>query len=108
MIFEMQDIIRANTMDLTRHATRRFAQRGFRRGDAEHIIAIGTEVEGGFIVRRKDVQSLPSDQRRLVGRLVGMRLVVADNSIVTGYRATKGKQHRLLRNWKLVDQGEWK
>jgi hypothetical protein len=88
---------------LTHHATIRMAQRGFSNCDLDLVRLLGAEVEGGFIVRAKDCQTFESEIRQLlarVRRLVGARVVVADNHIVTAYHATPANERRLLRGSK--------
>jgi hypothetical protein len=89
-----------NFQDPTTHATLRMSQRGIAEDAIEWIKWIGTEVEGGYLVREKDFQSLDRDVKRLrdhVRRLVGKRLVVKGNRLVTAYHATPSKERRLLR-----------
>lgn len=91
----------ASLVNLTRHAMMRIAQRGFRDGDVELIMAIGTEVEGGYLVRRKDVQEAERHMRRWLKRLpqlAGKRLVVTGDTLVTAYHAKPGKERELLKN----------
>lgn len=101
MTFEMTEAMSATELKLTRHAVTRFAQRGFRVGDAELIMAIGTEVEGGYLVRQKDVQDFERHMKRLleqVRRSAGKRLVVEGTAVVTGYHPGPKKERKLLKN----------
>lgn len=85
---------------LTTHATLRIAQRGIRHDDLELIQWIGTEVEGGYLVRERDFQALDRELKRLrdhARRLVGKRIVVAGESVVTAYHARPDTERRLLR-----------
>ncbi len=91
----MSDLFR-----LTNHAATRMAQRGVTNDDLELIRWVGTEVEGGYLVREKDFQALDRELKRLrdhVRRLVGKRLVIADGRVVTAYHATHRTERRLLR-----------
>jgi len=84
----------------TRHAVTRMAQRGVSLEDVDLIAMIGTEVEGGYLVRDKDyreIEGLLKAFLRDAHRLVGKRLVVATGEVVTIYHATDMKQRRLLR-----------
>jgi hypothetical protein len=85
---------------LTSHGATRTAQRGLAAEDLELIPRIGTEVEGGFLVRQKDFQAyermLKRDLER-ARRLVGKRLVIDGNVVITAYHATRRKERRLLR-----------
>jgi hypothetical protein len=88
---------------LTVHAATRMAQRGITNDDLELIEYIGTEVEGGYVVRQKDFQVLDRELRLLrdqAKRLVGKRLVVDGGRVVTAYHAVRGKERRLLRGAK--------
>lgn len=86
---------------LTRHAILRMSQRGIGLDDIELVEFIGSEVEGGYLVRRKDVQAFERQLKKLwnrARRLEGERVVVEGNAVVTAYRARQGKERRLLRN----------
>jgi hypothetical protein len=89
------------TLIPTNHATVRMAQRNIDLKDADLIVLIGTEIEGGYFVRFKDYQDVESQLKALLKRLkriVGKRLIVVDGKIVTAYHASKKYQRRLLRN----------
>jgi len=89
-----------SVLQLTTHATTRVAQRGIASDDLELITWIGTEVEGGYLVREKDFQAFDRDLKQLrdhARRLVGKRLVIESNRLVTAYHATRSKERRLLR-----------
>jgi len=86
---------------LTRHAILRMSQRGVGLDDIEVIKSIGTEVEGGDLVRRKDVEAFEHQIKKLgdwARRLEGKRVVVNDDIIVTAYHARQTKQRRLLHS----------
>ena len=86
--------------DIMPHAATRMAQRGIGNDDLELIRRIGPEVEGGYLVRDKDFQTLDRELKRLrdrVRRLVGKRLVIDGDRIVTIYHATRKKKRWLLR-----------
>lgn len=88
-------------LQLTSHAALRLAQRGFRDGDAEWILAVGTPVEGGYLVRARDIQSIERDMKRWLAhlwRLEGTRVVIKGDRIVTAYHARLGKQRQLLKD----------
>lgn len=88
------------TISVAGHAEKRLAQRGFRVGDVEKIIRIGTEVEGSYLVLEKDLERVECEskesQERL-RRLAGKRVVLNGSHLVTVYHARPGKQARLLR-----------
>ena len=84
----------------SRHAIERIYQRGLLASDIDLIMTIGTEVEGGFIVRDKDVQQLERQVRDFltrIKRLKSKRLVVASDHVVTAYHARRSKMKKLLR-----------
>jgi hypothetical protein len=86
--------------DLTHHAVTRMAQRGIASDDLELIARIGTEVEGGYLVRKKDFQAFDRELKQVrdyLRRLVGKRLVIESGQVLTVYHANRGKQRRLLR-----------
>jgi hypothetical protein len=86
--------------DFTRHALVRMGQRGIHSGDIDLIVLIGTEVEGGYLVRSKDRQSAERQLKQLleqVRRLEGKRAVIADNRVVTAYHARPARERSLLR-----------
>jgi hypothetical protein len=86
---------------LTAHAATRMAQRGIAGDDLELIAWIGTQVEGGYLVREKDFQALERELKQLrdhARRLVGKRLVVEGRRVLTAYHTKRGKERRLLRS----------
>ena len=88
-------------LNRTRHAILRMSQRAIGLDDIELVESIGTEVEGGYLVRRKDVQAFEQRLKKLgdwARRLEGKRVVVKDDIVVTAYHAQKGKERRLLRS----------
>jgi hypothetical protein len=88
-------------LHLTAHAATRMAQRGIANDDLDLIRWIGTEVEGGWLVREKDFQALGRNLKKLrdhARKLVGKRLVVQGDRVVTAYHADRGKERRLLRH----------
>ncbi len=90
-----------STLIPTGHAALRMAQRSIRPKDSELILLIGTRVDGGYLVREKDYQEaerILKELLRRLRRLVGKRLIVADDRIVTAYHASNTSQRRLLRS----------
>jgi hypothetical protein len=77
------------------------AQRGIGREDLQLIEAIGSEVEGGYLVREKDFQVFERELKQLldhVRKLVGKRIVLDGDHVITAYHAGRRKQRRLLRH----------
>ena len=90
-----------STFTRTQHAIVRMTQRGIRLDDLELAGLIGTEVEGGCLVRRKDVQAFQRELKKLADqaqRLDGKRFVWSTNAVVTAYHASRDKARRLLRS----------
>lgn len=90
-----------NKLALTSHAAVRMAQRGLNLKDSELILLIGTEVDDGYLVRSKDYQEVERMLKKLLQRLrrvVGKRLIVAEDRIVTAYHASSACQRQLLQN----------
>jgi hypothetical protein len=89
-------------LNLTAHAAARISQRGIARNSLELIMSIGTEVEGGYLVRDKDFEVFDRELKRLrqwARRLVGKRMVIKDDQLViTAYQLAGGKERRLLRS----------
>ena len=84
----------------TAHAAVRMAQRGIDGNDLDLITWLGTEVEGGYLLRYKDFETLDRALKQLrqrVRKLVGKRLVIEGERVVTTYHVTPGKERRLLR-----------
>jgi hypothetical protein len=85
----------------TSHGLQRMSQRGLTNRSLEIVTLIGTEVEGGYLVREKDFQAYERNLKRQLDearKLVGKRIVIAGDCVVTAYHATEGKQRRLLRH----------
>lgn len=86
---------------LTAHAMVRMAQRGITNSDVDLIQSFGSEVEGGFLVREKDFAALDRELKQLrdcAKRLVGKRVVLDGDLLVTAYHATRSKERRLRRD----------
>lgn len=84
----------------TRHAEKRVAQRGIREEDLDLAMEMGTEVEGGILVREKDCDEIARQHKRFIERVLrlkGIRIVVANESVITAYRASGRKERALLR-----------
>lgn len=54
-----------NQLEITRHAAERLSQRGFTMGDLDLIQFMGTDVEGGLLVTKRDFQEFDRKLRRL-------------------------------------------
>jgi len=88
-------------LTLTRHAVTRFDQRGIRQSDAPLIMAIGTEVEGGYLVRKTDIEQAEQDGMAdpdHLRRLQGKRMVAHGGLVTTGYHASSRKARQLMKS----------
>ena len=86
-------------MALTNHARKRLQQRGMSTADVEVVVAHGTRVPGGYLLRQRDVNEAISELKGEISTLERLKdtLVVADGeTIVTAYSASKPKQKKLL------------
>lgn len=83
------------------HALTRIRQRGIRERDMDLILRIGTPIDSdSVLVLDKDVDReirLLKQRIDAVERLRGIRAVVAENTVVTVYRASEKTEKRLLR-----------
>ena len=89
-----------NTFVLTKHAAMRIAQRSMKIEDAELIALIGTQVDDGYLVRMKDFQRIEAEFKKLLLRLrriVGKRLILNNDKVVTAYHASRRLHRRLVR-----------
>lgn len=85
---------------LTHHGSVRCPQRGLSNKDVDLIELLGLEVPDGYLLCRRDAQRFARLLRKLAGRvetLAGARIVTESGRLITAYRATPGKQKRLLR-----------
>lgn len=88
-------------LSISTHAFARMAQRGIQPDDVDLILALGTEVDDGVLVRRKDVAVIEREMKALLKRLrriEGKRLVVANGHLVSAFHATEREQSRLLKS----------
>jgi hypothetical protein len=83
----------------TQHAITRLAQRGIKLDDIPFIMAFGTEVTDGFLVREKDVRAIEHSMKAFVQRLrllQGKRIVTRDGCLITGFHASEKQARKLL------------
>ena len=83
------------------HARTRMQQRGLRERDVELIVDLGTQVsKDAYILRRQDVDREIELRRREIqalSRLRGRKVVVAADTVVTGYHPRPAARKRDLR-----------
>lgn len=97
-----------STLELTPHAIARLAQRAVSIEDIEIISLIATDVECGYLVREKDFQAFERALNQLrdrARRLVGKRVVVDGDRVVTAYHTGRSKERQLLHH---AEQGALK
>lgn len=85
-------------LSLTNHAVLRLAQRGFVPSDLDLILALGSEVDDGFLVLKKDIKIIEDTLRAILRKLQkieGKRLVVVDGHLVTAFHASKRETVKL-------------
>ena len=86
-------------MKISKHAFTRIQQRGMRPPDIDLILLFGTEMSGGYIFNRKDVQITVSELKKLISRLerlTGTAIFTAEDVVKTSYRPDKKQRRRLL------------
>jgi len=89
-----------STLEITRHAQARMAQRGINESDIDLMMLLATEVDDGLVIRKRDCESAVRELKRLslrIERLAGKRLVYVDGRLITAYCASPTKSKRLLR-----------
>jgi hypothetical protein len=89
-------------LDLTKHAQTRIQQRGFKTGDVDLIIELGTPIAGdAFLLTDEDVAreiAARHEEIRRLKRLRGTKAVLNEGDcVVTAYRACTRTQKRNLR-----------
>lgn len=86
---------------LSRHAAIRAQQRGIRESDIPVIVAAGTPVDDdSLLLLARDVDREIRRRKQEISaleRLKGCRVVIANQTVVTVYRASAKTEKRLLR-----------
>lgn len=88
-------------MELSKHANRRLQQRGMRAADVEAIVAYGTPVRDGYVLRTRDANEAILELKKMIRALERLkeRVVIANGqTVVTTYPASRRKQRSLLRS----------
>ena len=84
---------------MTRHASKRIQQRGLSDSDIDFILGLGSEVEGGYLLTRRDRVKIQHRAKWAIAkaqRLEGKRLVMEGETVVTAFHATKKQQKKLV------------
>ncbi len=80
-------------ISLSRHATQRLSQRGFRQSMIETIFLNGREIgDGGYTMTTREIDMLRMElkaQLQVLDKLHNRKLVIEENTVVTGYCMTK-------------------
>ena len=100
MMNSEESAIKPHKLVYSAHAKTRMAQRGFRDQVPEFIIEHGTKVRDGYLLRKKDVETIVYEPRRWPfdpQKLVGARVVLKENYLVTIYRASSKTDRNLFR-----------
>lgn len=88
-------------MRFSGHAIKRLRQRGMRPADVEVIVAYGTPVRDGYLLRARDVNGVILELKEMIRALERLRkrVVIAEGqTVVTTYPASRQKQRTLLRS----------
>jgi hypothetical protein len=81
------------------HAEQRLQQRGYRPHDIALILAHGTRVHDGFVLRPSDVACVEATARRLITqlhRLKGSFVALAGDTVLSVYRPDRARRRKLL------------
>ena len=85
----------------SRHARMRMQQRGLRKRDVELILDLGTRIsDDAYILRRQDVDreiELRRHEIQTLSRLRDREVVVASDTVVTGYHPRRAVRKRDFR-----------
>jgi hypothetical protein len=87
------------TLHLSHHAATRIRQRGLRASDVALVLAHGTPVRDGFLLRTRDVAAAEAEMKRTVSRLhrlAGTFVAVAEDTVLSVYRPAKMRRRKLL------------
>jgi hypothetical protein len=86
-------------LQLSHHADARLQQRGVRASDVALVIAHGTPVRDGYLLRARDVAAAEAELKRTLARLQRLRgtfVAVADETVLSVYRPCKVRRRKLL------------
>jgi hypothetical protein len=86
---------------LTRHGAERLRQRGYRKGDLDLVLALGTPAGNAVLLTDHDVDAEIAEHRRHIAqleRLRGTAVILAGDRVLSVYRPRRSKFRRLLRH----------
>ena len=87
--------------NLTRHASSRIRQRGYREQDVDVILDNGTPTQEGVLLTSRDVAERIADCRRRIAtleRLRGSAVFLEEGHVVSVYRPSITKVRRMIRH----------
>lgn len=98
---ERKETPSATSIGCTRHGETRMRQRGMKKGDAELILAYGTQVDAeAWFLRKRDVDRAIESRKQEIQtleRLRNRKVVVRGNRVITAYSSRPADQKRTLR-----------
>jgi len=86
-------------LHLSHHADGRIQQRGVRASDVGLVVAHGTPVADGYLLRARDVAGAEAEMKRTLARLhrlAGTFVAVAEDTVLSVYRPCKVRRRKLL------------
>jgi hypothetical protein len=89
----------SSSLFLSHHAATRIRQRGLRASDVALVVAHGSPVRGGILLRTRDVATTEAEMKRTVSRLhrlAGTFVAVADDTVLSAFRPTKLQRRKML------------
>lgn len=89
----------SSSLQLSHHADARLQQRGVRASDVALVVAHGTPVRDGYLLRARDVAAAEAELKRTITRLERLRgtfVAVAEDTVLSVYRPCKVRRRKLL------------
>jgi hypothetical protein len=89
----------SSSLHLSHHADARLQQRGVRASDVALVVAHGTPVRDGYLLRARDVAAAEAELKRTIARLQRLRgtfVAVAEDTVLSVYRPCKVRRRKLL------------
>jgi hypothetical protein len=86
-------------LHISHHADGRIRQRGVRATDVALVVAHGTAVRDGYLLRTRDVAAAEAEMKRTITRLhrlAGTFVAVAEGTVLSVYRPCKVRRRKLL------------
>jgi hypothetical protein len=89
----------SHRLHLSHHADARLQQRGVRASDVALVVAHGTPVRDGYLLRARDVAAAEAELKRTIARLQRLRgtfVAVAEDTVLSVYRPCRVRRRKLL------------